>query len=649
LVRLRREADDPEAVPSKRENPCRVSVAGIFVGLILEVAVVGLIAAVEVPGTVFLSSWSIVPPALLVLVALFLLRRVLQRRGRPRPAKATAFLIYTMLTTTTCLVGYNMLQSLTAVLGGITFPPEQGGRWGDLSASIPKFLYPPANSVRGLFVGMSSVPWHAWRIPMLAWGGYLFAWAGLFMCLSFLLSNHWIRRDRLVFPIAAFPVELGVVEDKGRSSWAVLWFGIAVPVILETLLVLRHWNPAIPALTLRHRNISDFLPGQGPLSGLRPMLFGSEPFAIGLAFLVSAEISRSVSIFFIVKKACGIAAVAYGIGGGWQVAVGQPFPFPDELAPGAFVAFGAVCLWHARGDFSGALRSLRRQSAAGRRAEAWGVAGFLICLFCLAAFARFAGVSLLHWLAVLAIAVPTAVALSRLRAEAGPPWSWGPRNAVDAYLRFSGTRGMRPGEIAGINLLSWPLWDIRFLPMPHYLEGFKMGDTVGIRRGPHLAVLALAALVAIPAGIFFILPSAYHLGWDTARSYGGAEYVSGTIANAARSQFLFPQGPNKTSIALALFGGLSMLLLVWLREIFIWWPLHPVGFLMNTTWTPEDFWFPYLLGWMIKGICLRAGGLRLYRRFLPFFMGLVLGDLLTQSLWSAISVIGHFPMYQFVS
>jgi hypothetical protein len=37
-------------------------------------------------------------------------------------------------------------------------------------------------------------------------------------------------------------------------------------------------------------------------------------------------------------------------------------------------------------------------------------------------------------------------------------------------------------------------------------------------------------------------------------------------------------------------------------------------------------WLPVCLTWLLKGVLLRYGGLRAYRRALPFFLGLILGE-----------------------
>jgi hypothetical protein len=63
----------------------------------------------------------------------------------------------------------------------------------------------------------------------------------------------------------------------------------------------------------------------------------------------------------------------------------------------------------------------------------------------------------------------------------------------------------------------------------------------------------------------------------------------------------------------------------------------------------HHLWFCVLLGWLANALVRRYGGLREFRRFRPFFLGLVLGEFLTAALWigldALLGITGHniFP------
>ena len=44
-------------------------------------------------------------------------------------------------------------------------------------------------------------------------------------------------------------------------------------------------------------------------------------------------------------------------------------------------------------------------------------------------------------------------------------------------------------------------------------------------------------------------------------------------------------------------------------------------------------WFPFFLAWLAKSCLLRYGGIQMYRRMIPFALGLILGDYIVPTLW----------------
>ena len=50
-----------------------------------------------------------------------------------------------------------------------------------------------------------------------------------------------------------------------------------------------------------------------------------------------------------------------------------------------------------------------------------------------------------------------------------------------------------------------------------------------------------------------------------------------------------------------------------------WFPFHPVGYAVSSSWSLSLLWLPLLIAWIIKSVLLRYGGLRAYRQAMPFF------------------------------
>jgi hypothetical protein len=80
-------------------------------------------------------------------------------------------------------------------------------------------------------------------------------------------------------------------------------------------------------------------------------------------------------------------------------------------------------------------------------------------------------------------------------------------------------------------------------------------------------------------------------------------------------------------------------LLMFLRSQFLWWPFHPIGFVIGPIWLMDRLWFTVFLAWLIKACILKYGGLRGYRRARPLFLGLILGQFTCNGFWILIDLL----------
>ena len=134
--------------------------------------------------------------------------------------------------------------------------------------------------------------------------------------------------------------------------------------------------------------------------------------------------------------------------------------------------------------------------------------------------------------------------------------------------------------------------------------------------------MLLAILLGLAGALWMLLRLAYNYGAINLRPPNFIwlpnyvfDYTAARIANPTESYWLgwFHTGVGSTVMALLLLA----------RRLWVWWPLHPIGFPISSTF----HWMAFnaFLAWLIKGPILRYGGVRTYRRVRPFFLGLILG------------------------
>ena len=78
-----------------------------------------------------------------------------------------------------------------------------------------------------------------------------------------------------------------------------------------------------------------------------------------------------------------------------------------------------------------------------------------------------------------------------------------------------------------------------------------------------------------------------------------------------------------------------------MRLRFWWWPFHPVGYIAANTWGSHWYALPFFIGWLVKTLVVRYGGLRLYRRSMPLAIGFIVGDLLNGGVWALLRVVSQ--------
>jgi hypothetical protein len=88
----------------------------------------------------------------------------------------------------------------------------------------------------------------------------------------------------------------------------------------------------------------------------------------------------------------------------------------------------------------------------------------------------------------------------------------------------------------------------------------------------------------------------------------------------------------------ALAGALVMLVLVSCYHRFYWWPIHPIGYLTAYSSAMRILWVSFFIGWACNALCMRYGGILLFKKLQYFFIGLIIGDFLMGGGWALVGL-----------
>ena len=246
---------------------------------------------------------------------------------------------------------------------------------------------------------------------------------------------------------------------------------------------------------------------------------------------------------------------------------------------------------------------------------------------------------------------PSLLTAARTRAEAGSmftmgPALWTPNRVMGA---ITGTFGMSERSLAAGGHFDLVHVDIRGQSLSYLLEGLKIADTLGIRWRTVVTWVAIGTVTALALGWWSSLSQFYSLGAATAKSNSYA-LVKVQIAMREMQGLAANRVPTDgMGVGAMVMAGLFTVLLAFLQMRFLSFPFSAVGYVLSNTFTMNAFFVPFFLTWLIKLVVQRWSGSSFYRRSVPFFLGLILGDIVTQAFWTFVGRLIDAPVYQFLS
>ena len=636
---------------ARQPNASRISIKSILFGLLLMPLCAYLVALEEmIWHSLHWTSMSLPQLSIFFLFFLILLNKAAGRiLSRDPFSQAELLMIYTTLSATTAYTAHDNMVCMMGVLTHAFFYATPENEWAALfHKHLPDLLViRDPNTVNFFYRGESSFfasgYYRFWIEPAIGWSFLLAVLFFMLLCLNVILRKQWIENERLAYPIIQIPLEMTDLRT-GFFRNRMMWIGFTVAGTISLLNGLNFLYPSVPRIPIKEPNYDlGVYFNEEPWNAIGTLPLRFYPFLIGLSFLIPLDLTFSTWFFFLFRKLERLVGAMVG----WSTI--PQYPFFGEQATGAMIGLCLTALYLGRRHFVEVFRKVvGLQSTLDDSNEPMRYRTAVLCLMggmiALMIFCGHLGMSL--WLVPLFFGLyfMIATALTRIRAELGPPLHpivlVNPQVILVAGL---GTRRLGTANLTMFSLLFWFNRYNRSHPMPHQLEGFKSAE----RTHASTSRLFWAMMISLIVGLlvsFWIYPVVlYQYGASTAGELLGAGWQA---YNSLGGWLQYPRAPDP--VAGSVIGGslIFSMWMSWMRMRFLWFPFHPGGYVLGvSSGTIDVYWFALFVCWLIKLLVLRHGGVKTYRKILPFFMGLVVGDFIVGTYWGLLSIILGTPLY----
>jgi len=571
--------------------------------------------------------------------------------------RAELLVIFIMMLVASSIPGTGYVTVMLPVLAGRTYFSTDNPKWDSLFGShLRSWLLPhDQQAMKWFYEGLppgQSIPWGVWVSPLAAWA--LFAglfWMGYF-CLSMILRKQWIEHERLTFPLAQVPLDI-TADDERPSAFSpffrnpLMWGGFLAVFLMHASGSLSRWYGFFPAPQLTEIDLGSKWT-MWPWNAWKDMKISFYPSLIGIAYLISSEVAASLWVFYLLNRITKLSVAVYGLEVEGQTGGFNSTTFFRGQEVGAFFALALFLFWGARRQ----LLATIKESMHGERDPRdpfrlhWAVVGFLVAVAGTAAWGMAAGMD--WWASVLVVTFfyVVAIGLTRLVSAGGIMYVECSFMPQDFTSNFLGTNGMGVRNLTPLAMSTRIfMFNQEVTWWPYLMNSFKIAHAINLKGKHLLLAVGLAMFTAVVLGYYFGLRTIYQNGALTLAS-GNMQDAPLWTFNKLKGYLEAPLERNMMGMASTIGGAVMMWVLLVLNRNYLWWRLNPVGYLMGSTGTLAQIWASFFLGWLCSVLSLRYGGLKLYRRFRPLFLGLILGEFCAAGAWLVIDYLLGIRMHR---
>ncbi|MBV9470926.1 MAG: hypothetical protein JOZ57_16950 [Abitibacteriaceae bacterium] len=616
----------------------------------------------------FLDAQHLPPGAVGALLILVIVINPLLRllSGRLGFSRNEALTVYITCLFSSLMPGHGAENFVIPNLLASFYLATRNNKWLDFLLPYTKPWMTPAVTtshaynravVEGWYVGTGTapVPWAAWLVPLAAWMSFVVASYVMLGCLSVMLRAQWAEHEALAFPLLRLPLEMtedldrtdkyGVVSRFFRNP--MMWTGFIIAVFIQTQRGLHVYFPDVPDFPL-DINVGPLLtdPPWNQIGWFNVAIF---PIAVGISFLLTSEVSFSLVFFFWFMQFQLMAAYQLGFA---PKSMPDAAVFPGKIFAGyqmggCYLAYVAIVLWTGREHFMhigrrafgrAAAQPNEKQEVLSYPLAFWG---FVLAFAFMMAWSMCAGVRCDIALALWGGYIVAAIGLTRVAVEGGLLallHDSAPLGAV-ARLLNSGPSNwltLENGLVPASFLQAGLVVHMRGFSMPSFIQSFKLAYDRKIEPKPLGLLIVAVILITVTMSWTTIVRMGYQNGglqfghkWYAQQgSLWPAHFVDATTkatTNTAWVNWLW------LFVGAALTYGMMLA-----RSRLPIFPFHPLGYLMSLAFPIRMFWFSVFLGWLCKVLITRFGGIDSYRKAVPLFLGLALGDVTMILIWLVI-------------
>lgn len=631
----------------KRQPSEDISARSVVLGLLLSPLMVRVLIELEVVRYTHPTLVHPLSNVVFVLFCLAILNRVL---GRVTPRwvlrRGELLTIYVMQGVISALCTHDLLEILVTIL---PYPYRFATPENDWQALVlphlPRWLtVSEPRAVAAFYEGQSSFfrreILRAWIEPLFWWFTFVVALFFVLLCINVVLRKQWTEHERLSYPLIQLPLRMTHPTEEFFKR-PLLKVGFSVSAGISVVNLLNSLYPQVPTIPVKRMRI-EMLLGLERLGAIQSAFY---PFAIGISFLIPLDLLFSCWVFYWLYK----AEIGIGSALGWNQLAG--YPFGDQQGFGAYLAILGVAVWTSRGHLRRVWRTVwRKENNDSEEPMPYRVAlvGGTLATGYLLLFSLAAGFSawILPFFFGIYFALGTVIA--RMRAELGflvhDLHNIEPQGVLIDAL---GTRRLGAQNLTLFALYNFFNRAYRAHPAPLQLEAFKLAERAGLSGRRMVGVLLVTAGFGTLLATLMLVGQ-YYVHGAASGHYGPWALGFGSDLFGQLDRWL--SSPTETHLLkVATMGGgaLVSLVMMTLRSRFLWWTLHPLGYAMSSSWGMYNLWCPLFVAWGCKWVILRQGGLSAYRKAIPFFLGLALGDYVPGCAWSLASLLFNRPLYQF--